>query len=147
LTAAVVASGRVCSALALGGADEEGYILGIWYRDFAVKVGYIACLPILLWAVSKSRRQGFMWRIAWAGFIAFALAIIGYVHFEVGDLLPPTLGVWYYEVALGFPICLLIAAVVVDLARGKTLDWWTTVTVFPVVLIWFLGIVLKFSAR
>lgn len=147
LTAAVVTSSRVRSALALAGTDQEGYILGIWYRDFAVKVGYVACLPILLWVVIKSRRQGFMWRLAWTGFIAFALAIIGYVHFDVGDFLPPSLGVWYFEVALGFPIGLLVAAVAFDLARGKSLDWWTTMTVFPVVVIWCLGVFLKFSSR
>ncbi len=141
--AAIVTSSRVRSGETQG---AIGFLFGFWYRDFAVGVGYVACLPVLLWVVNRTKRQGLVWRLAWLGFVGFALAIVAYVHFGLGEVLPPTLHLWYFEVAIGFPIGLLIAAVAFDLARGKRLDWWTAITVFPIFLMWCLGLFIKFAA-
>jgi hypothetical protein len=125
--------------------DDRGYILGVWYRTFPVDVGYVACFPVLVWVIHKTKDQGLVWRLAWKGFLLFALAIVGYVHFGFTAYVPPALKSWYFEAAIGIPICLLFVAFVDSLARKRMIDWWTTMTVVPIFLVWCVGVVLKLA--
>jgi hypothetical protein len=141
--AASITHVRLPTELAPGIADERGYVFGVWYRRFAVDVGYVACLPVLLWVLYKTRNQGMLWRLAWMGFLFFAIAIAGDAHFGFRTYVHPPLYSWYFEVAIGIPICVLFTAFVHSLAKRKTVDWWTTMTVVPIFLVWCIGMVLK----
>ena len=141
--AAVVTNVRLQSELAPGVDDTRAYIFGIWYRSFAVEVGYVASLPILLLVLYKTKSQHAIWRMAWLGFLIFALLIVGNVHFEFQRFISPRLNVWYFEAAIGVPVCLLIVAVVRSVVRRAPMDWWTTLTVIPVVSVWCIGVAIK----
>ncbi len=144
--AAAVMHVRMQTDLAPGVGDHRGYILGIWYRNFAVDVGYVACLPALLWVMCKTKNQAFYWRLAWVGFLFFALLIIGDVHLGFRTYAGSVLNSWYFEAAIGVPICLLIAAIAGSIIRRDTLDWWTTTTAIPIVSVWCIAIALKLLA-
>lgn len=138
---------RMQTELDQGAVDNRGIIFGIWYRDFAVHFGYIASLPVLLWAIVKSKHQAFSWRLAWTGFLLFSLLIIGYIHFEVQSYFHPQLAFWYFEMAIGIPICLLIGALIISFIRGDEVDWWTTMTTTPVIAAWLIAIAIKYVAQ
>ncbi|HBJ38193.1 MAG TPA: hypothetical protein DDZ51_26250 [Planctomycetaceae bacterium] len=138
---------RMQTDLDEGAVDNRGIIFGTWYRDFAVHFGYIASLPVLLWVIFKSKHQALFWRLAWTGFLLFSLLIIGYIHFEVQSYFDPQLAFWYFEMAIGIPICLLIGALVISFIRGDEVDWWTTMTTIPVIAAWLIGVTTKYIAQ
>ncbi|WP_235908495.1 hypothetical protein [Roseiconus nitratireducens] len=146
LIAALVVNGRLQTPIDPGAVDRRGYILGIWYRNFAAEVGYVASIPVLLWVIRKSKRQGFTWRLAWLGFLLFAFLIVGYVHFGVRDYVHPPLSHWYFELAIGIPIVLLIVATANAFIRRRPVDWWTALTVTPIAFVWCLGMAMKLLA-
>lgn len=123
-------------------AAELGYVFGIWYRDFAVRVGYVACLPVLLCVQYKARHHDWLWRLTWAAFFKFALLIIGYVFFGFVDMVPSVVANWYFEAAIGIPIFLMIAATTGSAWKAR-LDWWTTVTTSAIAGVWCLSVVIK----
>lgn len=143
IIAATVTHVRMQTDLAFGTNDHRGFVLGIWYRDFAASVGYVACLPVLLWVVLKTRTQPVAWRIAWIGFLIFALLIIGDLHFGLRNQVGLTLRPWYFEIAIGIPICLLMLAVADSFARRRPMDWWTVLTAIPVASVWCIGIAIR----
>ncbi|TWT79628.1 hypothetical protein CA13_10320 [Planctomycetes bacterium CA13] len=137
---------RMQTDLAPGVVDRRGYILGIWYGNFAVDVGYVACLPVLLWVICKTKNQPFCFRLTWVGFLFFALLIIGQVHLGFRTYVGSALNFWYFEAAIGIPICLLIAAIARSVTRRDAMDWWTIMTAVPVISVWFVAISLKLLA-
>jgi hypothetical protein len=146
LFAAVLMNYRMRVQLPVGMPDTRGYIVGIWYRNFAPSLGYVAGLPILALVAYKTRLQPFSWRIVWIGFFVFALLIVGAIHFEAGRYLPISLQPWYFEFAIGIPIVLLALATCVSLLRRDRLDWWTTLTAPLIIAVWGISIVLKATA-
>jgi hypothetical protein len=146
LIAATITHFRLQTDLKQGAVDHRGVIFGIWYREFAVSVGYVASLPVLLWAIFKSKHQALLWRLAWIGFLLFSLLIVGYIHFGLQAYLSPKLSFWYFEAAIGVPICLLIAALVGSIVRGDSVDWCTTMTTIPVIAVWLIAIAIKYVA-
>ena len=146
IIAAIVTNARMQTEIASGTTDGRGYIFGIWYRSFAVDVGYVACMPILLWTQFKTRRQGLRWRLAWAGFLLFAMAIVAYVHFGLQNYLVQPIDFWFFEAAIGIPICLIISAYVYSIARRDEIDFWTSMTVIPIAFVWSIGIAMKYFA-
>lgn len=143
LIAALVTNYRMQEQFAVGGPDTRGYIGGIWYRNLAPSIGYIAGLPILATVVYKTRLQRFPWRMVWIGFLTFALLIIGFIHFDLGQYVPGLVRPWYFELAIGIPIVLLVLALLVSLARHERVDWWTTIIAPLIVVVWAIGIALK----
>jgi len=143
LIAALVTNYRMQEQVAVGGPDTRGYIGGIWYRNLAPSIGYIAGLPILAMAVYKTKLQRLSWRMVWIGFLTFALLIIGFIHFDFGQYVPKSVRPWYFELAIGIPIVLLVLALLASLARHERVDWWTTIIAPLIIIAWAIGIALK----
>lgn len=142
--AAMVMHVRMKTELPLGVEDHRGYLLGFWYRSFAAQIGYWASLPVLIWVQFKTRGQGLIWRLAWFGFLLFAVLVIGYMHLGFIYVVDPGLRDWYFEIAIGLPVCLLIVAMANCLVRREPLDWWTVMTVVPVVSLWCFQLLWRF---
>ena len=141
--AAVVTHVRMQTDIEPGIVDARGYIFDIWYRSFAFQVGYVACLPVLLWVLYKTKHQPLSWRMVWVGFVVFAILMIGNAHFGFQNYVSTSLNRWYFEAAIGIPVCLLIVAVARSIVRRDSMDWWTTMTTIPVISVWCIAIVLK----
>ncbi|MEM8667789.1 MAG: hypothetical protein AAGG48_09760 [Planctomycetota bacterium] len=130
---------------ATGVADNRGYIWGIWYRSLAVDVGYVVCLPILLWVIYKTREQPLLWRTTWIAFLVFALLIIGQVHFGLTGYVTAFFANWYFEAAIGLPIFQMAAAAIRSASKGE-INWWTTVTALAIAAAWCAGVANKLIA-
>lgn len=131
---------------AAGVPDTRGYIAGIWYSNFAPSLGYVAGLPVLAFVAYKTRRQRVSWRFVWIGFLMFALLIVSHMHFNADRYVPTSLRPWYFEMAIGIPITLLVFALCFGLLRRERIDWWTTITAPLIIAVWGIGIVLKAAA-
>jgi hypothetical protein len=103
-------------------------------------------LPILLWVLYRTRQHDLLWRLTWTGFFAFALLIIGYNHFGFGNYVASVVATWYFEAAIGIPVCLMVAATARSAARRDTIDWWTAITVIAIASVWCIGIANKLLA-
>ena len=143
LLAAVVMHYRMQTTLPEGVTDTRGYIVGIWYRDLAPSLGYVAGLPVLALVIYQTRRQPLSWRVVWIGFVVFALLIVAAIHFDARQFLPLSLRSWYFEMAIGIPVVLLTIALCRSLWRREQIDWWTGVTAPLIVSVWGIGVVLK----
>lgn len=146
LFSAVLMNYRMLAQPPVGTPDTRGYIAGIWYRNFAPSLGYVAGLPILALVVYKTRLQRLSWRLVWIGFFIFALLIVGSMHFNADQHLPTSLRLWYFEIAIGIPIVLLTLATCFSGLRHERIDWWTTITAPLIIAVWGIGIVLKAAA-
>ena len=144
--AATVTYVRMQTELAPGTYDHRGFVFGFWYRSLAASVGYVACLPVLLLVVAKTRTQPTAWRITWVGFVVFALLIIGDLHFDFRSHVGSPLDRWYFEFAIGIPISLLIVAVAESFIRRKPMDWWTVMIAIPVASVWCIAIAIRLLA-
>ena len=145
LTAATIVNYRMQEDFTSSGADSRGFIFGIWYRNLASSLGYIAGLPVLVFTVYKTRSQRFGWWLVWLAFLIFALLIIGLIHFGANTYLPSPLRPWYFEIAIGIPICSLLIALITSQVRKDKLDWWT-VLIGPLLIgTWVIWIILKAS--
>ena len=123
--------------------DTRGFIAGIWYRNLAPSVGYVFGLPILALVIAKTRSQGLLWRLVWIGFFIFSALLVGSIHFGIDRYLPTEIQFWYFEIAIGLPIWLLALALIVTLARGKRVDWWTTITAPLIITVWIVLVTVK----
>ncbi|WP_186775988.1 hypothetical protein [Rubripirellula reticaptiva] len=48
--------------------------------------------------------------------------------------------------AIGISMCLLVATVVPALLKRETIDWWSALTLIPVITVWCVGITMKYLA-
>ena len=145
-TAAGVTHARMSTPIAIGAEDERGYLLGIWYRNFAASVGYVAGLPIVAWVVYKTRKQRITWRLVWFAFLAFSILCIADLHLGLSQLLPYRIRQWYFELILGLPVIMLSYALFETVLRRERVDWWTAFTATPVIAVWCIGMVIKLAA-
>lgn len=121
----------------------QGYILGIWYQDFAPAIGYITGLPILAWILFKSRPQELAWRAVWVGFLVFALLIVAWRNTDFEKHLPLSVNRWYFEISIGIPVVLIAIALLVALVRRGRLDWWTVLVAPLVIVAWLHLVIMK----
>jgi hypothetical protein len=139
LETSIVGGGN--SILSALGPSEN--IFGIWYRNFAPSIGYVAGLPVLAFVIYKTRFQRFYWQAVWIGFFIASLLIAGSINFDLDNFLPGAIGSWYFEIATGIPMILLAIALLVTVARREQLDWWTIVTAPLAIGVWSVLIGLK----
>jgi hypothetical protein len=113
------------------------YIAGIWYRSFAATLGYPLFAPVFLFILVKTRRQPMHWRLAWLAFFVFDLAMIAASHRSSNTWIPLLLRPRFVVYAMGVPMVCMAVALLVDVVRRRSLDWWTIVTVVPSLILWF----------
>jgi len=113
-----------------------GYIAGIWYRSFAVKLGYPLMAPLFLVVMVKTRRQPIPWQITWWAFFAFDLAMITASHNGWNAWIPLSMRTLFVVYAIGLPMTCMAIALLLDVVRRRPIDWWTTAIALPSVILW-----------
>jgi hypothetical protein len=113
-----------------------GYIGGIWYRSFAVKLGYPLMAPFFLVVMVKARRQPIPWQITWWAFFAFDLAMITASHNGWNAWIPRSRQPRFVVDAIGLPMICMAIALLLDVVRRRPIDWWTMAIAIPSVILW-----------
>lgn len=122
-----------------------GHVAGIWYRTFAPKVGYVLGLPLLALVLFKTRHHSLAWRWTWGAFLLFDLALVFELWASVAAKLQAGLRPYYFDLAIGLPMALMLIALVDTCSRRRTLDWWTGLVAVPLAAFWLATLVLKLT--
>ena len=113
-----------------------GYIAGIWYRSFAVKLGYPLMAPLFLVVVFKARHQPIPWQLTWWAFFAFDLAMITASHNQWNSWFPRSMQPRFVVDAIGLTMICMAIALLWDVVRRRPIDWWTMAIPVPSVILW-----------
>ena len=113
-----------------------GYVLGYYYQNLPGEIGYWLGIPILLFALFRSREESNLWKLVWIGFLCFTVMMLLEFTGWRAQLfsLPMSYRQFYFPVVLGIPIIAMVVAYLNDLVRKHAIDWWTTLacTLLPV---------------
>lgn len=136
LISTLVVRARLSVELASGVADLRGALLGIWYTDFAEDIGFVLSLPILAFVIYKTRRQRIAWRIAYLGFLVFAICAATWIHVDLSPYLPRFVLYHWYPICMAIPTFATLVAMSVDLMHQHPVDWWTLYGAATVLCVW-----------
>ena len=136
LFSAAIVGHRYAQDAPIGLPDNRSFIYGIYYRNFAPSVGYIAGLPILAFIVFKAFKTDAQWKLVWCAYLLFAFLMTGLMHMNFRQLVPPDVGYWYFEIAIGIPVVLTLFALSTSMVKRKPIDWWTAITASISILAW-----------
>ena len=136
LVAIAIVRNRLRTAVSVGITNENASILGFWYSNFAPAFGYLCSLPLLAFVIYRTRRQGALWRLAWVGFLCFAIGIVALFHSDFHRFLPRSVIQFWFPICAAIPTFATILALSGDLIRGRAVDWWTTFGAATVCIVW-----------
>ena len=116
----------------------SGHVLGYYYQNLPGEIGYWLGLPVLVFALIRSREESKLWKLVWIGFLCFTiLMLLEFTGWRAKLVdLPMRYRVFYFPVALGIPMVAMVVAFLNDLARKHMIDWWTTLTCTLLPLAW-----------
>lgn len=114
----------------------EGNIFGYYYQNLPGQIGYWLGIPVLLFALFRSREESKLWKLVWIGFLCFTvMMLLEFTGWRAKLFsLPMSYRQFYFPVVLGIPIVAMVVAYLNDLMRKHAIDWWTTLacTLLPV---------------
>ena len=124
---------------------ESGFIFGMFFQEFAGKIGYCLGVPILLFTLFRSREESKLWKLVWLGFLCFTILMLleFYGLRERLFSFPPGLARFYFPTAIGIPIVTMMIVLTSDWIRKIKIDWWTLVASSLLTAAWVAMVVLQ----
>ncbi|QDT04858.1 hypothetical protein K227x_32550 [Rubripirellula lacrimiformis] len=144
LVATLVVRARLSVELAPGVSDLRGELFGIWYDVLVEEVGFVLCLPILTFVIYKTRRQRIAWRVAYNGFLVFAICAATWNHFDLSPYIPRFVLYHWYPICMAIPAFAILIAICVDCVNQHSVDWWTLYGAASVFSVWIALVALSF---